>query len=71
MEKPNPVPWYRFPCNFLRKHFVYHTYPNDRTFGQQLRDPFWWIYLLLTMIPFYGIQSFFFVYIFLCIDKSD
>jgi uncharacterized membrane protein len=31
----------------------------------------WWIFLLVSMFPFWGVQSLFYVIIFLMIDKSD
>ena len=36
-----------------------------------LKNPCWWLLFLISVFPYYGIQPFFFVVIFLMIDKSD
>lgn len=36
-----------------------------------MENPFWWIFLLITLFPYYGVQPFFYAFIFLVIDKGD
>lgn len=43
----------------------------DRSIWYQMRTFSWWFFFLLKLIPFYGIQSFCYLFAFLCIDKRD
>jgi len=33
---------------------LYHWMPFDKSIYGKLRDPFWWLLKLVTLIPFYG-----------------
>eukprot|EP01017_Pseudomicrothorax_dubius_P008976 TRINITY_DN12990_c0_g1_i1.p1 TRINITY_DN12990_c0_g1~~TRINITY_DN12990_c0_g1_i1.p1 ORF type:complete len:524 (-),score=100.14 TRINITY_DN12990_c0_g1_i1:34-1605(-) len=59
-------PWYCF-----RNWVMYYSYPIDLNIYQQTRTFSWWIILLLSLIPVYGGQTYFFCLLFLMIDKSD
>ncbi|CAD8184135.1 unnamed protein product [Paramecium octaurelia] len=59
-------PWYR-----LRNWILYSLYPFDVEPGKQLRSPSFLFIKLLQVIPYYGIQVFTFLIIFLAIDKTE
>jgi hypothetical protein len=43
----------------------------DKDFWQKIRRIDWWIMLIISVIPFFGIQPIFFVLVFFMIDKRD
>lgn len=44
---------------------------DDKTSWAQYKWISWWFFLLVSMFPYYGVQPFFFVFIFFMIDKTD
>ena len=72
-----PIPEGDYPSwcpNFLhaiKASFLYHTFPYDRSIWWQTRKLDWWIWNLIAVCPFYGIQAAYFIFLFLCLDKSD
>mmetsp|Transcript_124211 Transcript_124211/g.247482 ORF Transcript_124211/g.247482 Transcript_124211/m.247482 type:complete len:540 (-) Transcript_124211:72-1691(-) len=57
--------------NCCTAFFRYHLYPFDRGFWRQLRDPIWWLFALVAMVPVHGISPAVFVIRFFIIDRSD
>jgi hypothetical protein len=55
----------------IRASFVYHTFPYDRNIWWQLRRPMWWFWNIVAAFPLYGVQAAYFIFLFLCLDKSD
>jgi len=55
----------------LLAFFRYHIFPNDKAIWGKLRDPFWIIFTLISLIPVAGICPLIFLFIFLIIDKRD
>lgn len=54
-----------------RAFFRYHLYPFDKTIWRILRDPVWWVFTLISLVPVHGISPVIFLFRFLIIDKSD
>lgn len=52
---------------FLR----YHLFPYDHSIWGQMRDPWFWFFRIIALVPIYGVSPGFFVFVFLVIDKSD
>ncbi|KAM3130363.1 hypothetical protein pb186bvf_017566 [Paramecium bursaria] len=61
------------PSNWkkIQSFVVYSLYPADLTQRQHMRRIGFYLMKGLQMVYFYGIQSFVFLLIFLCIDKKD
>jgi len=57
--------------NCILAYIRYHLFPCDRGTWWCLRDPLYVIVNILALIPYYGIYSFMYLFIFLIIDKSD
>lgn len=55
----------------FRAFFRYHVYPFDKGIWRVLRDPVWWIFTLLSIVPLHSISPLSFGFLFLIIDKSD
>jgi hypothetical protein len=36
-----------------------------------MENPVWWFFLIVSLFPYWGVQPFFYVLIWLMIDKSD
>jgi hypothetical protein len=43
----------------------------DLSFWQQIKTFSFWFWEIIAIFPFYGVQQFFFAFVFLAIDKSD
>ncbi|EGR28107.1 hypothetical protein IMG5_182920 [Ichthyophthirius multifiliis] len=59
-------PWY-----IIRSWYLYTDQPYNKSFWLKIRSFSWWFILLVKLFPFYGVQSFLHIIIFLFIDKSD
>jgi hypothetical protein len=57
------------PCHVTQLEFLMML--DNRNIWQQMENPFWWIFLLISLFPYYGVQPFFYAFIFLAIDKGD
>jgi len=55
----------------VRRFLRYHIYPCDKTLWGRLRDPFWWTFTLVSLIPIQGLCPAVYFLLFLIIDKSD
>lgn len=55
------------PIAFVR----YTLYPYDRNIWRKIRDPVWWLLMLLYCFPRYAVSQFFFGLTFLFIDHED
>lgn len=51
--------------------YLYTTNPVDASIWKQMKWVSWWILLLISLVPLYGVQPLFFLMIFIMIDKSD
>lgn len=58
-------------ANCCLAFFRYHLYPFDRGFWRLLRDPIWWLFSLIAMVPVHGVSPAVFVLRFFIIDRSD
>lgn len=59
------------PIAPLRAFILYTLYPYDRSIWRQLKDPFFWILTLISLIPVFGVSQIFYLFVILLIDKSD
>ncbi|KAG8467178.1 hypothetical protein KFE25_000494 [Diacronema lutheri] len=59
------------PLSKLRAHILYALYPYDRSIWGQLRMPSFYPLMLLQLCPVYGVQTIFFLLLFLIRDKGD
>jgi len=55
----------------FRAYLRYHLFPYDKSFWGKLRDPIWVILKLVSLIPISGVCQFFYLFVFLIIDKRD
>lgn len=55
------------PISFLR----YTLYPYDRNVWRLIRDPFWWFFNLVSLVPRYAIAQIYYCLLFFVIDKGD
>lgn len=62
--------WPNFP-QAIKCSFLYHTFPYDRTIWWRIRTFSWWLWNAIAIFPLYGIQGAYFIFLFLCLDKSD
>jgi len=58
------------PCCLLAK-MRYHLFPYNQGIWSCIRDPFYLLVNLLSIVPTYGIYAFTFLFIFILIDKKD
>jgi len=61
----------RSPACCLLAFLRYHMFPYDKGFWGKLHDPVYVILKVISMIPVMGVSPFFFLFVFLIIDKSD
>jgi len=59
------------PSCCLLAFFRYQLLPYDRGFWRQLRNPWWWLFTLLSLVPKYGVVQIVYALQFIMIDKSD
>eukprot|EP00929_Paragymnodinium_shiwhaense_P038439 TRINITY_DN20302_c0_g1_i2.p1 TRINITY_DN20302_c0_g1~~TRINITY_DN20302_c0_g1_i2.p1 ORF type:complete len:433 (-),score=80.26 TRINITY_DN20302_c0_g1_i2:566-1864(-) len=55
----------------IRAYFRYHLMPFDKSVWGKLRDPFWVIWLVISLVPVLGMTQMLYFVVFLFIDKSD
>ena len=71
-EYPKPVySWWCCCCQNFRACFRYNYYPVDKSIWGQFRNFWYWVILLIQMIPFFAVQPLFKLFIWIMIDKSD
>ena len=74
-EIPPDVPpkftWYCCLCKRFRACFRYNYYPVDRTSWQQFKNFWYWVIVLIQLIPYFAVQPIFKLFVWLMIDKSD
>lgn len=46
-------------------------YVVDKSIWERFRWLSWWFIFIIKLIPFYGIQAFIYIFVFLFIDKKD
>lgn len=51
--------------------FRYWLCPYDRSIWRLMRNPLWWIYNILSLVPKYSLSAIMYILWFLMIDKSD
>lgn len=49
----------------------YWLQPYDRNIWRKIRNPFWWTFVILSIVPKYGIAAMSFTFLFLLIDRGD
>lgn len=49
----------------------YCLFPYDRNIWRKIRDPLWWLLLVISLIPWMGITQIYHLLLFLVIDKRD
>jgi len=71
--KDNPLAHGEPPCcgPLIRPLIRYTLYPYDRNIFRQIRNPFWWLCFLISIVPYYAISQFYFIAIFFCLDLRD
>ncbi|CAD8052863.1 unnamed protein product [Paramecium primaurelia] len=60
-----------YPWFWFKVWYLYVTQPFDKSIFEQLHWYSWWLVFIVQLIPFYGIQAFIYVFVFLFIDKQD
>ena len=55
----------------LRNKYLYTLDPVDKNIWQQIKDPLWWLILLITLVPIFGVQPLMYAIMFMCINKRD
>lgn len=55
----------------MNKKNIFDLISVDKSIWAQYKWISWWFFLLVSMFPLYGVQPFFFAFIFLMIDKRD
>jgi len=58
-------------CDCFRAFFRYHLYPYDKSFWGKMRDPWHILFLLIPLVPVFGVNVAWFFFVFIIIDKSD
>merc|ERR1711871_244960 len=61
--RPNCYRW-------LRAWILYTMFPHDRSIWKQLKNPVFWIFTIISLLP-WGISQGWFILIFLLRDKHD
>jgi hypothetical protein len=61
----------RNPLLMIRAWVLYTLYPNDRTIWQKLRNPFWYLLLIIMAFPRWGVHQAAFLLLLIFRDKSD
>ena len=62
------------PCSVfsrIRGHILRTFYPHDLSLWRMIRNPWWWLQALLSIFPFYGVSSLYWIGLFVLIDRSD
>ena len=59
------------PCRRVRAFVLYHLFPHDRSVWASLRDPWWWLFMLIGAFPLWGVRVGWWGLVFLLKDKSD
>lgn len=67
-RRPHPC---RNPFGWLRALILYTLFPYDRSIWRQLRNPLWWLFKLIAVVPVYGISQVWFALLMLLHDKRD
>jgi len=67
-ERPSccPNPYY-----VIRAYFLYHMFPSDKTMWGSFKDPVWWAFTLIALVPVFGISQMFYFIVFFLIDWAD
>eukprot|EP01017_Pseudomicrothorax_dubius_P032822 TRINITY_DN4336_c0_g3_i1.p1 TRINITY_DN4336_c0_g3~~TRINITY_DN4336_c0_g3_i1.p1 ORF type:complete len:351 (-),score=43.27 TRINITY_DN4336_c0_g3_i1:61-1113(-) len=60
-----------YPFLWFRNWILYTTHPVDKNLYQIMSTISWWLLLILSGTPIYGVQSFFYLLFFILMDKSD
>eukprot|EP00656_Telonema_subtile_P042311 TRINITY_DN4784_c0_g1_i1.p1 TRINITY_DN4784_c0_g1~~TRINITY_DN4784_c0_g1_i1.p1 ORF type:complete len:276 (-),score=72.51 TRINITY_DN4784_c0_g1_i1:778-1605(-) len=56
-EQGEPVHWCPNPFRKARAVLLYATLPYDRSVWGQMRDPLWWVLLVIVSTPVYGVSQ--------------
>eukprot|EP01016_Furgasonia_blochmanni_P040021 TRINITY_DN5058_c0_g1_i2.p1 TRINITY_DN5058_c0_g1~~TRINITY_DN5058_c0_g1_i2.p1 ORF type:complete len:369 (+),score=43.53 TRINITY_DN5058_c0_g1_i2:346-1452(+) len=59
------------PWVWFRNWYLYTTDPYDHTIWRQMKWFSWWLLLIVSLVPVYGVQQITFLLYFLMIDKRD
>lgn len=59
------------PYTMLRAWVLYTLYPCDRTIWEKLRNPFWYLLLIIMAFPRWGVHQGAFILLLIFRDKSD
>jgi len=70
LDKSEEEPAVRGP-NCVTAFLRYHMQPFDKSFWGQMRDPWHILFMLIPLIPVYGVTPLWFAFVFCVIDKSD
>lgn len=58
-------------CTWLPAKIRYVLFPYDKSIWGQMKNPFWWLFLLASLVPRYGIGQISYIIIFFFLDCSD
>ncbi|KNC49046.1 uncharacterized protein AMSG_05006 [Thecamonas trahens ATCC 50062] len=67
----SPPSWCPNPYRPIRAFFLYHMFPSDKTMWGSFKDPIWWFFSLLALVPVFGISQILYIIVFLVIDWGD
>lgn len=56
-----------FTPAWFRAFLLHHMMPFDRSLFGQVKDPVWWVFTIISLIPVYGIRIGFFLTLLICI----
>ena len=59
------------PYYVIRAYFLYHMFPSDKTMWGSFKDPVWWAFTLIALVPVFGISQMFYFVVFFLIDWAD
>jgi hypothetical protein len=74
LRKQNTIQEGPTPSNCLgraRGWFLYTMMPYDKSIWGKIRAPSWWFLTILFAFPLFGVRQFFFLLVFLLIDRGD
>eukprot|EP00163_Fabomonas_tropica_P034162 TRINITY_DN933_c0_g1_i1.p1 TRINITY_DN933_c0_g1~~TRINITY_DN933_c0_g1_i1.p1 ORF type:complete len:364 (+),score=80.55 TRINITY_DN933_c0_g1_i1:916-2007(+) len=71
VDHGQPLKWCFNPFPKIRAFILYTRYPFDKTIWENLRNPFWYFLVLLSLFPRYGVSQAWFLFLLLIKDKRD
>ena len=59
------------PCKCLRAKILYTLFPHDRSIWSQMRNPWWWLLMLIGVFPLWGVRILWWCFVFAIKDRTD